>query len=148
MSLKYKLNFLLCLLIIANLTACTRSCQKNEIAERVFFVEPANNSIHKSQAPIKIIFGLEGKTLKPAGEDVLEQTSGHHHILLNNSLGHIPAGHVVPSHANNIHFGKAEAETELRLKPGKHKLSLQFADGAHLSYGKSMAESIEIVVIE
>jgi hypothetical protein len=39
-------------------------------------------------------------------------------------------------------FGNAQSETELTLKPGKHRISLQFADGVHRSYGNKLNTTI------
>lgn len=79
-------------------------------------------------------------------EDVQDKTSGHHHILIDHPAGFIEKGVVIPTDARNIHFGKGETSTELSLSPGVHTLSLQFGDGAHLSYGKDMATTITIKV--
>ena len=124
--------------------ACTKSCATQNKEERVFFVEPSNNAtLGKS---FKVVFGLEGKTLKPAGEDVMDQTSGHHHILINNELGYVPKGQVVPKSEKSIHYGKAQSETTLTLAPGEYNLCMQFADGAHISYGKAMSSCIGVTV--
>ena len=39
-------------------------------------------------------------------------------------------------------------ETELELPPGEHTLRLQFANGAHLSYGEKMSATITVKVQE
>ena len=46
----------------------------------------------------------------------------------------------------NINFGKGQTETSVKLSSGKHTLTMQFADGAHMSYGKDWSSSIEIEV--
>ncbi len=48
----------------------------------------------------------------------------------------------------HIHFGKGQKETTITLSPGKHTLTLQFADGAHISYGKEMSKKISVNVKE
>ena len=80
--------------------------------------------------------------VEPAGE--LAKNKGHHHILIN----HDPSakGEVVAADSTHIHFGKGQMETELDLAPGSYKLTLQFADGFHRSYGPKMSTSINIVV--
>ena len=63
---------------------------------------------------------------------MLEGT-GHHHLIVDGKA--VPKGSVVPADATHMHFGKGQTETTLKLPPGKHTLTLQFADGAHQSYG-------------
>lgn len=109
---------------------------------KVFFVSPKDGVIVTS--PVKVQFGLEGMKLRPAGEDALDKTSGHHHLIVDGAP--FAKGQVIPKDDKNIHFGKAQAEAEVTLPPGKHKLTLQFADGAHLSYGPEQSATIEITV--
>ena len=45
-----------------------------------------------------------------------------------------------------LHFGKGQTETDVPLTPGPHTLTLQFADGAHLSYGPTLSSTIKIQV--
>ncbi len=109
---------------------------------KVFFVSPKDGATVSS--PVKVQFGLEGMKLRPAGEDALDKTSGHHHLIVDGAP--FAKGQVIPKDDKNIHFGKAQAEAEVTLTPGKHKLTLQFADGAHLSYGPEQSATIEITV--
>jgi hypothetical protein len=46
----------------------------------------------------------------------------------------------------HIHFGRGQTEKELSLPAGKHKLTLQFADGLHRSYGSKLASTITVTV--
>ena len=78
----------------------------------------------------------------PAGE--VKEGEGHHHLLIDS--GFIKKGDVIPSDATHLHFGKGQTETEVALTPGKHRLTLQFADGAHRSYGEELSSTIEVVV--
>ena len=91
-------------------------------------------------------FGVEGMKVVPAGQALDDKTCGHHHIIVDSPKGYIDEGVVVHADEKHIHFGKGQTETKLTLSPGKHKLSLQFADGAHKSYGKSLATSIHVEV--
>src|ERR1700742_3384352 len=87
-------------------------------------------------SPVKVEMGLEGLKLDPAGAIVAG--SGHHHLLID-AGDSIPAGTVVPKDSTHLHFGKAQTSTEVTLAPGKHRLTLQFADGIHRSYGGQLA---------
>jgi hypothetical protein len=45
-----------------------------------------------------------------------------------------------------LHFGKGQKEIELNLTSGIYKLTLQFADGYHRSYGEELSKTIQIEV--
>ena len=109
---------------------------------RVFWVEPAEGA--KVKSPVKMKFGVEGWTIRPAGEDPKDHTSGHHHVVVDGKP--LTTGEVVPSDAKNIHYGKGQTAAELELEPGEHTLTLQLADGAHRSYGEAAAATIKVTV--
>jgi hypothetical protein len=119
-------------------------CGKKEAEKpkgRVFFSEPQDGSGIKG--PVKVVMGVEGIEIKPAGEVV--KGTGHHHLLINQDS--MAAGQVIPTDDNHKHFGKGQTETELELAPGDYKLTLQFADGLHRSYGKDLSSTIQIKVV-
>lgn len=78
--------------------------------------------------------------LCPANINTDDKQCGHHHILVDVTF--VPEQQVIVANEKDIHFGKLQTETELKLKPGKHTLTLQFADFAHRSYGKNMSSTI------
>ena len=47
----------------------------------------------------------------------------------------------------HVHFGKGQTEASIKLAPGDYKLTMQFADGLHCSYGKKWAPTISIKVM-
>ncbi len=110
--------------------------------QRVYFIAPEDGA--EVQSPVNIQMGIEGMEVEPAGE--LAKDKGHHHILINHDAN--PKGAVVAADSTHIHFGKGQTETELELAPGNYKLTLQFADGFHRSYGPKMSQSINITVVE
>lgn len=109
-------------------------------AARVKFVQPKNGATVGSK--FKVIMAVDGYTIAPVGD--LAKGKGHHHLIVD--AGPLPEGTVVPADKTHLHFGKGQTETELELPPGKHKLTLQFADGAHRSYGPALSETIEVNV--
>jgi hypothetical protein len=109
-------------------------------AQSVDFVEPKNGATVTS--PFKVVFGVTGMMVKPAGD--MTANTGHHHLLVN--VGSIPNGTVIPADDKHIHFGKGQTETEVNLPPGKYKLTMQFANGGHQSYGPQLSKSIDVVV--
>ena len=93
-------------------------------------------------SPVKVKFGVDGMAVKPAGD--MSAGSGHHHLIVDGKP--VPRGEVVPTDDTHIHFGKGQTETELKLAPGKHTLTMQFADGAHRSYGPDLSSTISVTV--
>jgi len=108
---------------------------------KVFFKNLKDGETVKS--PLKVEMGIEGLKLDTAGAIVAG--TGHHHLLID-AGDSIPAGTVVPKDATHLHFGKAQSSTEVTLTPGKHVLTLQFADGIHRSYGGQLAKTISVNV--
>ena len=107
---------------------------------KVSFSEPKDGA--NVTGPVKVVMAVEGIAIKPAGE-VVEGT-GHHHILINK--GFTAPGQVIPNDNTHRHFGKGQTETTLNLPPGTYKLTLQFADGLHRSYGEDLSATINFTV--
>ena len=118
--------------------ACAAMAPKS--GKYVFFVEPQDGATVTS--PFMVRFGVVGMDLKPAGDEA--PNSGHHHVLVN--LDAMPEGTTVPFDATHLHFGKGQTEAEIKLPPGAYRLTMQFADKDHKSYGPPMAKSISITV--
>lgn len=136
-----KKYYLLLLFILT--VGCSKSC--NEKKEReVYFISPESNV--QAYSPIKVEFGVKGMTVRPALEDVNDKSSGHHHILVDHPKGYIEKGQAVPVDKRHIHYGQGQTSDTLILTPGVHTLSLQFADGAHISYGKEMSKTITVTI--
>lgn len=109
----------------------------------VHFVFPQDGS--KVFATSKVAFGVTGMTVTPAGEHLGDKSRGHHHLIIDGEP--VPAGQMVPTSDKHIHFGKGQTEAEVKLAPGKHTLTMQFADGAHLSYGPALSKTITVEVL-
>ncbi|MET3129823.1 hypothetical protein AAKU55_000064 [Oxalobacteraceae bacterium GrIS 1.11] len=109
-------------------------------AQSVSFVEPADGATVSS--PFKVKFAVTGMEVQPAG--AMAPNTGHHHLLIN--AAPVKAGESVPTDATHLHFGKGQTETEVSLAPGAYTLTLQFANGAHQSYGPAMSKTIKVTV--
>jgi len=109
---------------------------------RVFIDEPKDGATVSRTFKVKMV--AEGIKVRPAGEAPEEVTSGHHHLIID--AAPIPAGQPVPADEKHVHFGKGQTEAELTLSPGKHVIILQFADGAHRSFGDRLMHKIQINV--
>ncbi len=110
------------------------------VGAKVMFVAPQADMTVPQQ--LKVIFGVQGMTVQPAGE--IKPGTGHHHLIIDAPA--IPAGEIVPKDAQHIHFGDGATETMVTLTPGEHTLTLQFADGIHRSYGPQMSATIKVKV--
>ncbi len=106
----------------------------------VYFVNLKNGEIVKS--PVIVQMGVKGKTVVPMG--TLDVKTGHHHLIIDGSF--TEKGQIVNKDSTHLHFGKGQTVDTLKLSPGTHTLTLQFADGVHQSYGKDWSNTITIVV--
>ncbi|WP_433768453.1 DUF4399 domain-containing protein [Pseudomonas putida] len=76
-------------------------------------------------------FAVENVSLAPAGDPT--KNTGHHHLLVD--VDQLPAaGQPIPNDANHLHFGKAQTQAEVTLKPGEHTLQLELGDANHLPF--------------
>lgn len=166
-----KTKFLLPLACIAIVTACNTSSDKKDKKEdsamnnmdtmhhmpapganvpdlppvpegaKVVFKNLKNDAT--ISCPFKLEMGTEVIKVDTAGPVVAG--IGHHHLFID-AEDSLAAGTVVPKDSTHIHFGKGQTEYELMLTPGKHKLTLQMADGLHRSYGGRLAATIMVNV--
>ena len=132
-----KLMFVVLAALFAS--ACATASQPKP---RVFFVEPTDGATVAQE--FKVVMGVEGMQVKPLG--TMDTDTGHHHLLIN--APDVAEGEIVPvdKPEQYKHFGKGQTETSVKLAPGKYTLTLQFADGAHRSYGERMRKSISVTV--
>ena len=108
--------------------------------QSVSLLEPANGAIVGTT--FKVRFGVKGMAVAPAGDIVKD--SGHNHLLINRMS--VASGDSVPFDDNHRHFGAGQTEAMITLPAGQYKLTSQFANGAHQSYGAAMSASIQITV--
>lgn len=94
-------------------------------------------------SPFKVEMAAEKLSIDTANGKV-KDASGHYHILI--GLDSTEAGVVVPKDSTHLHYGNAQTVAELKLVPGKYKLTLQFADALHRSYGGKLATSVNVTV--
>lgn len=109
-------------------------------AQSVDFTEPKNGAVVSS--PFKVKFAVTGMEVKPAG--TMDSNTGHHHLLINGDS--MKVGESIPFDETHLHFGKGQTETEVTLPPGTYKLTMQFANGAHQSYGPGLSKTITVTV--
>ena len=124
------------------------SCQQKSTSIETSVVSKHNvffkniNEGDTLESPFVVEMGVIGMKIKPAGE--LEAGTGHHHIIIDKDF--MKYGEIIPMDANHLHYGKGDTIVTLNLEKGQHALTLQFANGMHMSYGKQFSKSINIYV--
>ena len=94
-------------------------------------------------SPVKVEMGIDNMKVDTAGPVVA--ASGHYHIFID-AEDSLSSGTMVPKDSTHLHYGKGQTEAEVKLAPGAHKLTLQFADGLHRSYGGKLAITVSVNV--
>ena len=107
----------------------------------VYIVSPGHGEAVTS--PLKVVFGLSGMGVAPAGID--KAKTGHHHLLIDTGLPNL--NNPIPADDNHKHFGGGQTETVIKLTPGKHTLQLLLADFTHTPHNPPvMSQQIIIMV--
>lgn len=108
----------------------------------VYIVSPVDGAVVEGE--LKVIFGLSGMGIAPAGVNVPH--TGHHHLLID--MEELPAMNLpMPASDHLKHFGKGQTEVVLSLKPGVHTLQLVLGDKIHLPHDKPViSKKITITV--
>ena len=109
---------------------------------KLYFIEPKDGAT--VNGPIKIVFGLSGMGVAPAGIDF--PNTGHHHLLVD--LENLPdLSKPIPANKNHIHFGKGQTEAILELPKGKRTLQLLMGNYLHIPHKEPVvSEKITIFV--
>ena len=95
----------------------------------LYFIEPKDGAT--VNGPVKIVFGLSGMGVAPAGIDF--PNTGHHHLLVD--LENLPdLNKPIPANKNHIHFGKGQTEAILELPKGKRTLQLLMGNYRHIPH--------------
>jgi hypothetical protein len=95
---------------------------------RVFFISPTDGETVTN--PITVVFGIEGMTVVPAGDNTAH--SGHHHLLIDTDLP--DPGLPIPKDDNHVLFGDGSTAPEITLAPGEHTLQLMLGDHLHIPH--------------
>ena len=134
-KLTLKVGVLLSLFLTSVAFAASPSAEDVEL----YIVTPADNATVTS--PVKVVFGLSGMGVAPAG--VERANTGHHHLLIDHD--ELPeAGK--PMGGDVRHFGGGQTEVELTLEPGEHTLQLILGDHFHVPH-EPMVVSKKITII-
>ena len=96
---------------------------------KLYIISPLDGETVSS--PVKIVFGLQGMGIAPAG--IKFDNTGHHHLLID--MAELPdVNSPIPSDDNHKHFGKGQTEAVIELQPGEHTLQLMLGDHMHIPH--------------
>jgi hypothetical protein len=132
-------------IIIAFLLALTLNANAGNTSApdgaSVYIVSPVHGEVVTT--PVKVVFGLSGMGVAPAGID--KAKTGHHHLLIDTAVPDLDKP--IPADDNHRHFGGGQTEVVIELTPGKHTLQLLLADFTHTPHSPPvMSEQITIMV--
>ncbi len=95
----------------------------------LYIISPQDGDTVSS--PVKVIFGLNGMGVAPAG--IKMKNTGHHHLLID--LAQLPDINLpIPSDDHHRHFGKGQTEAFIELDKGEHTLQLILGDHMHVPH--------------
>jgi len=114
---------------------------KGPVAKKAYIISPQDGATVPST--FKVIFGLKGMEVSPAG--VEKANSGHHHLLIDSKK--LP-DMSKPLGDSVMHFGKGQTDTTLTLSPGKHTLQLILGDHLHVPHSPAVVSKKITVTVE
>jgi hypothetical protein len=108
-----------------------------------YIIEPADGATVAN--PVRVVFGLKGIGVAPAGTDRAD--AGHHHLLIDAGL---PDNLAMPiaNDEQHRHFGAGQTEVELTLTPGRHTLQLLLGDHLHIPFDPPIASSVITIEVQ
>jgi len=107
----------------------------------VYVIAPMN--LQTLPSPVRVVFGLQGAGVAPAGVDL--PNTGHHHLLVDTTLTEFDQP--IPADAQHIHFGLGQTETTLELPPGRHTLQLVLGDQLHVPHDPPLISDVVTIVV-
>tara|TARA_B110001469_G_C9376923_1_gene195796 strand:+ start:84 stop:530 length:447 start_codon:yes stop_codon:yes gene_type:complete len=126
-------NFLSFVILLSLTGMAQSSNSQQDISPKLYIISPADGSTQKN--PVKIVFGLSGMGVAPAGIEMAN--TGHHHLLID--LNILPDKNLpIPSDEKHRHFGAGQTETSINFTPGIHTLQLMLGDHYHMQYEQAV----------
>jgi len=106
-------------------------------APSVYIVNIADGDTVSS--PVRVVFGLSGRGIAPAGVDA--PNTGHHHLIIDTTLEGEALEYAIPNDEYHRHFGGGQTETVIELTPGEHTLQLILGDHGHVPFDPLIAST-------
>jgi hypothetical protein len=108
-----------------------------------YIIAPADGATVTS--PVRVVFGLKGIGVAPAGVDRAD--AGHHHLLIDAGLPE-NLGLPIPNDEQHRHFGGGQTEVELTLTPGSHTLQMLLGDHLHVPFDPPIASAVVTIQVQ
>ena len=109
----------------------------------VYFINVKNGDTLTN--PVTIRFGLKGMGVAPAGTE--KEHTGHHHLIINETLEGDKLNEPIPADDKHVHFGGGQTEKTQELPAGTHTLQLVLGDWSHIPHNPPvMSEKITVTV--
>lgn len=109
---------------------------------RVYIIAPRDGETVSS--PVRVVFGLSGAGVAPAG--IEKADTGHHHLLIDTSVP--PLDLPIPADSQHVHFGGGQTEASVPLTPGKHTLQLLLADERHVPHDPPLLSDVVTIEVQ
>ncbi len=97
-------------------------------------------------SPVTINFGLRGAGVAPAG--VEKDGTGHHHLLINETLEGDELLDPIPADDTHRHFGGGQTEATIELAPGEYTLQLVLGDHNHIPHSPPVMSELITITVE
>jgi Domain of unknown function (DUF4399) len=111
---------------------------------KVYIVNLENGA--KVKSPFKVIFGLSGMGIAPAG--IEKDNTGHHHLLINTALEGPALQANIPADAKHVHFGLGQTEAMVALPAGQHVLQMVLGDHNHIPHVPPIVSEKVTIIVE
>jgi hypothetical protein len=98
------------------------------------------------QSPLGVEFVADGIGVVPAGDQT--EHTGHHHLLIDTTVGSLDLSQPIPNDEQHLHFGMAQTGTTVELTPGEHTLQLVMGDWTHIPHDPVVASEVITVTVE
>ena len=134
------LSFLLSVFFLMPISAVEKSSSPDKVM--LYIISPQDGDTVSS--PVKVIFGLNGMGVAPAG--IKMKNTGHHHLLID--LAQLPDINLpIPSDQHHRHYGKGQTEALIELEKGEHTLQLILGDHMHVPHEPPIiSKKIRVIV--
>jgi hypothetical protein len=115
---------------------------------RVFFEQPKDGATVKGPL-VHLQFNVENFTIGAVPPDpvtTVRPNIGHYHVGYDTDC--LPPGtEIVKGTPTWIHFGKGDAQMDMQMTPGTHKLALQIGDDKHVTL-PGLCQQITVTVTQ
>ncbi len=142
MKARFSLFILVALAMPTGANAIDDELTPSAEGAEVYIISPNDGAILSS--PVKIVFGLVGMGVAPAG--VENENTGHHHLLVDHPVP--PLNEAMTVESGLVHFGGGQTETTIELKPGTHTLQLILGDQYHIPHDPPLVSKSVTITVE